>query len=228
MCGFGALMDAAELVSATRAPSNDAALAAVARRGMSRVLDRSITPSFPCKFRPLVPERIARGTKLEQISFLVRPRGRFSVPTTNRWACRARRRSRSGGAQRRDRPGGAAGVLEGVRARHDAVWVGGSVVITRPPQRRRRQPGVAYVPAWIVALARHHHLPGDARRFVGQRDRRELGRLALQQRPEPGRTVPALGLTCRMTEVAPQISSDLSVSSPARVIPPCLTLPPLE
>jgi hypothetical protein len=45
MCGFGALMGAAELVSATRAPSNDAALLAVASLGMSRVPDRSITPS---------------------------------------------------------------------------------------------------------------------------------------------------------------------------------------
>ncbi len=43
MCGFSARMDAAELAFATRVPNNDAAWTAVARSGVSRVLDRSIT-----------------------------------------------------------------------------------------------------------------------------------------------------------------------------------------
>ena len=41
-----------------------------------------------------------------------------------------------------------------------------------------------------VALAARHQLPGDPRHLVGERDRRELGRLTLQQRREPaGRVV---------------------------------------
>jgi hypothetical protein len=41
-----------------------------------------------------------------------------------------------------------------------------------------------------VALAARHQLPGDPRHLVGERDRRELGRLTLQQRHEPaGRVV---------------------------------------
>jgi hypothetical protein len=41
-----------------------------------------------------------------------------------------------------------------------------------------------------VALAARHQLPGDPRHLVGERHRRELGRLTLQQRREPaGRVV---------------------------------------
>ena len=41
-----------------------------------------------------------------------------------------------------------------------------------------------------VALAARHQLPGDPRHLVGERDRRELGRVTLQQRHEPaGRVV---------------------------------------
>src|SRR5206468_7064477 len=39
----------------------------------------------------------------------------------------------------------------------------------------------------IVALAAGHQLPGDAHGLVGERHRRQLGRLALEQRGEPRR-----------------------------------------
>src|SRR5438477_592609 len=45
-----------------------------------------------------------------------------------------------------------------------------------------------------IGLAAHHHGPDDAGHFVGQRDRRELLRLARQQSQEPRRGAAALGL----------------------------------
>jgi hypothetical protein len=38
-----------------------------------------------------------------------------------------------------------------------------------------------------IALARHHEFPGDPGNLVGQGDRGQLGRLALEQRHQPGR-----------------------------------------
>ena len=40
-----------------------------------------------------------------------------------------------------------------------------------------------------VTLATYHQFPGDPRHFVGERDRRELGGLALQERQHPARSV---------------------------------------
>ena len=79
----------------------------------------------------------------------------------------------------------------------------------------------------VVGLAARHQLPGDARRLVGERHGGELGRLALQQRDEPGRR-PVPRRTCQMTAVAPTTSRLRKVSSPARVITPGLTLLAVE
>src|SRR6266849_10270471 len=52
--------------------------------------------------------------------------------------------------------------------------------------RRRGAPG-------LITLPRHHHLPGDPGHLVGQGHGGELGRLALEQANQPGRST-ALGL----------------------------------
>ncbi len=99
MCGFGALMDAAELVSATRAPSNDAAFSAVASLGMSRVLDRSITP-LPLVQVPAFGARGLPGRQTREVSFFVRSRA-VSPSRPRNLGCAARRHGQ--GARKRPR-----------------------------------------------------------------------------------------------------------------------------
>ena len=55
-----------------------------------------------------------------------------------------------------------------------------------------------------------------------------LGGLRLTSDTSQGGAPALPRLTCWMTEVAPHMKSDLSVSSPARVILPGLALPPVE
>ena len=80
-----------------------------------------------------------------------------------------------------------------------------------------------------VALATHHQFPGDPRHFIGQRHRRELGGLALQERQHPAgwvlRSAPAV---CRITAVAPTTRQLRSIGSPARVMRPGRALPAVE
>src|SRR5665213_2828985 len=106
MYGFGAgIWDAAELVSATRAPSNDAALTAVASVGMSRVQDRPITPSPPASSGLGGRGLVARQTQQSVSVFDCDP---FLRPDHLTGVHRAQARSRSGSrsdapAQRRRR-----------------------------------------------------------------------------------------------------------------------------
>jgi hypothetical protein len=191
MCGFSARMDAAELAFATRVPNNDAALTAVARSGVSRILDRPITPSSrSCKFRPLAREDGSRA-KLEFVRppFLCSAERRFFVPATTRKARRAQRLSRSATRKRRDRMSGAAGVPDGVESGATMAQSGERSALGCFRQRVSAGRMVRVAPTRIIGLARHHHLPGDARGLVGERDRGELGRLAGNERHEPGRSV---------------------------------------
>ena len=78
-----------------------------------------------------------------------------------------------------------------------------------------------------VSFPRHHHLPGDARGFVGQRYGSQLRRLALEQSTAKVTALP-LRRACWITAVAPATSTLRNASSPARVIAPSLTLPAVE
>ena len=81
--------------------------------------------------------------------------------------------------------------------------------------------------ARIVRLAAHHDLPGDACGLVRERDGGELGRLALQERRQPGRSAGAAAPDLLDERRRAAATSTLrSVSSPARVMPPCLCLAP--
>ena len=226
MCGFSARMDAAELAFAMRVPNNDAALIAVARSGVSRILDRPITPSSrSCKFRPLAREDWSRA-KLEFVRppFLCSAERCFFVPATTRKARRAQRLSRSATRKRRDGMSGAAGVPDGVEPGATMAQSGERSASGCVRQRLGAGRMARVAPTRIIGLARHHHLPGDARGATAA----SLGGLRATSDTSQGGASALPRLTCWMTEVAPHIKSDRSVSSPARVIPPCLALPPVE
>ena len=141
MCGLSARMDAAELAFATRVPNNDAALTAVASGGVSRVLDRPITPSA----RSHASSGLWRGrigpAPNSRSPFLCSAGSRFSVPATTRRARRAQRLSRSAARKRRDRVSGAAGVLDGVEPGATIAQSGEAPRIRLLPRAGRRWPG---------------------------------------------------------------------------------------
>src|SRR5580698_937389 len=65
--------------------------------------------------------------------------------------------------------------------------------LSRPADLLSGDCGCIEHPRTVVTLARRQQLPGDAGNLVGERHRRELRRLARQQRHEPGcRTAAAL------------------------------------
>ena len=104
-------------------------------------------------------------------------------------------------------------------------------------RRRRREAALTaartarHCPRWTatVLLAADHQLPGDAGQLVGQRHRRQLRRLARNQRRQPGR-----GACCGHAASAgsgrwrPPPARCRSISSPARVITPSRFLPAVE
>src|SRR5580698_1284991 len=100
--------------------------------------------------------------------------------------------------------------------------------LSRPADLLSGDCGCIEHPRTVVTLARRQQLPGDAGNLVGERHRRELRRLARQQRHEPGCRTAAAFFACWMTAVAPATSTLRSISSPARVILPIRVLPAVE
>jgi hypothetical protein len=89
----------------------------------------------------------------------------------------------------------------------------------RPPTRR--------APLLRRVFARNHQFPGDASRLVGQCHGGQLRRLAFEELGKPRRR-PSAALCTLDHGGRPTASTLRNPSSPARVIPPSLTLPAIE